>query len=334
MSMPGSKPFVVGLAACFAAALVACGQVPDKEAAKEPPAPSQAESAYAGVTLDAEAQQRLGLVLVPVSSTLVTVVARGTAVVLDGAALAATQADLDSARTEAAAARENLDRLQKLYDDDGNASRQAVDAARTQWAASRARLATAEARARSDWGAQLVAAHGAGDRLIDDILNGRSVLLRAEFAGPLPGDVEQLRYSVLSANPDDNAAAAVEFVARSRAPAQAASGPSVMLRTRVTPDKDPGLRPGERLPVIAASSTGTVRALVPPEAAFADGGQFWCYVARESGRFDRIPLLSTERIAEGYPLAAGAKEGDRVVVRGAPFLLSLERGAGSVADEG
>jgi hypothetical protein len=319
--------------ACVLVCLNACTKTPDAQAPAPASADDNAVSSFAGVTLDMEAQQRLGLEFAPVTSTLANAVARGTAVVIDGAALAATQADLESARAEVAAARENLDRLQKLYADDGNASRQAVDAARTQWAAARARLATAEAKLRSDWGAQIVGAPGAGGKLLGDIASGRALLLRAEFAGVLPADVGQLQYSLLSPDPSDNASLGVEFVGRSHAPAQVAGGPSVLLRIAPS-NRDYGLRPGERLSVIAASRSVSARPVVPAGAAFADGGRFWCYVAREGGRFDRVPLLSTERVADGYPVTSGAKEGDRVVVRGAPLLLSLERGAGSVADEG
>jgi hypothetical protein len=309
-----------------------CSRDADDEKSVAPVADA-ADSKFAGVTLDAEAQQRLGLEFASVASTAATAAAHGTAVVVDGAALAATQADLDSARTEAAAARENYDRLQALFKDGGNASGQAVNAARTQWAASRARQASAEARARSDWGAAFVAPQGAGAKWLDEITSGRALLLRAEFSGSLPGDVEQLQYSLLSADPNDTTSLRVEFVGRSRAPTQTSSGPSVILRTAVSAGKDLALRPGERLPVVASARSDSTRALVPAAAAFADGGQFWCYIARGEGRFDRVPLASIERIAEGYPIADGANVGDRVVVRGAPLLLSLERGSGSVAAE-
>jgi hypothetical protein len=43
-----------------------------------------------------------------------------------------------------------------------------------------------------------------------------------------------------------------------------------------------------------------------------------------------MPLDSERRVAAGYP-APGLQPGDRVVVRGAPLLLSLERGAGASA---
>jgi len=294
------------------------------------PVADAVDSKFAGVTLDAEGQKRLGLEFAPVASTSATAAVHGTAVVVDGAALAATQADLESARTEAAAARENYERLQALFKDGGNASGQAVDAARTQWAASRARLASAESRARSDWGAQFVAPQRAGSRLLDEITSGRALLLRAEFSGALPGELEQLQYSLLSADPNDPASVPVEFVGRSRAPAQTSSGPSVILRTAVVANLDLAPRPGERLPVLASAHSAATRALVPAAAAFADGGQFWCYVARAADRFDRVPLLSIERVAAGYLVADGASVGDRVVVRGAPLLLSLERGSGAV----
>jgi hypothetical protein len=170
---------------------------------------------------------------------------------------------------------------------------------------------------------------------MDEIVSGHVVLLRAEFTGSLPAAIDELQYSLLDTGSNDGAALTAQFVGRSRAPAQAGSGPSVLLRATVAPDQGADLRPGERLPVIAAARGGATRLLVPAAAAFADGGQFWCYVARESGRFDRVPLSSTERVADGYPLASGAVAGDRVVVRGAPLLLSLERGAGagSVAEE-
>jgi multidrug efflux pump subunit AcrA (membrane-fusion protein) len=252
-------------------------------------------------------------------------------VVLDSAAYAATMADIDAARSEAATAHDNYQRLQGLYSDDGNASRQAVETADTQLSTAHARVATAEARARSEWGAQLVDAGNAQSTLRRDLANGRVALLRAEFANALPGASDQLEYALLTSDPGDSALHPLVFLARSSAPAQAAGGPSVLLRL-----KGEGgnlvLRPGARFPVIAALSSGPDRPVVPAAAALADGGQFWCYVARDGGKFERVPLASIERVAGGYPVAAGVKAGDQVVVRGAPLLLSLERGAGSVAE--
>jgi hypothetical protein len=252
-------------------------------------------------------------------------------VVLDSAAFAANMADIDAARSEAATAHDNYERLKGLYSDDGNASRQAVETANTQLSTAHARVATAEARARSEWGAQLVDPGGPQSALRRDLANGRVALLRAEFTGALPAASDQLEYALLTTDPAESATHPLVYLSRSSAPAQAAGGPSVLLRLKGE-EGNLVLRPGARFPVIAAISSGPDRPVVPAAAALADGGQFWCYVAREGGRFERIPLASTERVAGGYPVATGVKAGDQVVVRGAPLLLSLERGAGSVAD--
>ena len=70
-------------------------------------------------------------------------------------------ADLDSLRAEAAVAADNVRRIEGLYAEDGNASRQSVDAARQQNSSLRAKLAGAESRARLDWGAKLAHAKDA-----------------------------------------------------------------------------------------------------------------------------------------------------------------------------
>lgn len=289
------------------------------------------DSDYPGVAVDQEQLTRMGIETVAVAESNSVAAMHGTAIVLDSAALAAALADVDAARSDAASARENYERLQRLFADDGNASRQAVEAAQSQWSAARARLISAEARTRGDWGLPLSDARGARPTWIAELADGRASLLRAEFVGQLPA-AAQLDYALLGTE-SSGVAALVAYVGPSRAAAVSAVGTGVLLRTRGNPAAESTLRPGERLAVIASVKSVARRPLVPAEAAFADGGQFWCYVQRGGDRFDRVPLAAIERVAAGYPVAAGIKAGDRVVVRGAPLLLSLERGAGTVAGD-
>ncbi len=329
----GLRPAVV---ASVLAAISGCHRGP--QPAEVPATPKQqapgdaAGSEFAAVTADAQMARRLGLELATVASSRSAAATQGTATVLDSAAFTAVLAEIEAARADAASAHDNYNRLQQLYADDGNASRQAVEAASAQWSTARARVATAEARARSDWGSQLIDPDNGHSALRRDLESGRVTMLRAEFADTLPAAAEQLEYALLGSNAGESMAHPLVYLARSHAPAVAAGGASVLLRVKDSADENLGLRPGSRLPVIATRSTGPTRPLVPAAAAFADGGQFWCYVARAGGRYERVPLDSTERVAGGYPVASGVKEGDQVVVRGAPLLLSLERGAGSVAD--
>lgn len=302
---------------------------PDAAAAPPTPTPADAEvsSDAPGVTADAAIRRGLGVELAAVRTTSVEARARGTATVIDSAAFAAAMADLESLRAETAVASRNEKRLENLYRDDGNASRQAVDAARQQNSSVRARLAGAQARARLDWGAKLASATDAASaHLRADIVSGAMTLFRAEFSAAL-GAAGDLKYQLLTSR---HVPIALEYLERSRAAAQFAAGDSVLLGLRTQSAPDVAFRPNERVPIVATAS-GAARALVPAAAAIAYQGRLWCYVARSVDRFERVPLNGDESSPEGYPADESIKAGDSVVVRGAALLLSLERSASSDA---
>jgi len=324
------RPAIARLSAgmvCATLMLFACARDKDEEAVgKAEPAAAPAESGP-GVNIDEATQKRLGLGFAIVGEAQGQSKAEGIATVLDSAALISTLDDLAAARSDVSSQEQNTSRLQGLYQDGGNASLQALEAARTQLAAARARLTAAQSRARADWGSALIDANDAASRTaLRDLRNGDGTLLRAEFNAEL-ADASSLHYSVGAAREGELAAA--QFIAFSRAPTTSTSGVAVTLALPARDSKN-APRPGARFAVIAASTQGASQPLVPESAAIADGGALWCYVESAPGRFDRIALDADHRIAQGYP-AAEARPGARVVVRGAPLLLSLERGAGAAA---
>ncbi|HEV8330892.1 MAG TPA: hypothetical protein VGQ22_05705 [Steroidobacteraceae bacterium] len=289
--------------------------------------PNETASDVPGVTADAAIQRGLAVELAAVASASVEAQARGTATVIDSAAFATAIADLESLRAEAAVAADSERRLENLYQDDGNASRQSVDAARQQSSSARAKLAGAEARAGLDWGAKLASATDASSaRLRADVASGAVTLFRAEFPDAL-GAAGDLKYTLLPAR---HAPLALDYVERSRAVAQFAAGDSVLLKLRAQGAPDAAFRPNERVPIIATAS-GAARPLVPPAAAIAYQGRLWCYVARSANRFERIALDPDASSGQGYAADDAIKAGDQVVVRGAALLLSLERSAGAEA---
>jgi hypothetical protein len=289
--------------------------------------PKESESDVPGVTADAATQRGLGVQLAAVASASVEAQARGTATVVDSASFATAIADLESMRAEAAVAADTEQRLKSLYQDDGNASRQSVDAARQQSSSARARLAGAEARAGLDWGAKLANARDASSaRLRADVASGAVTLFRAEFPDALSA-ASDLKYTLLPAR---HPPIALDYVERSHAVAQFAAGDSVLLELRAKSAPDAAFRPNERLPIIATAN-GAVRPLVPPAAAIAYQGRLWCYVARSANRFDRVALDPDASSGQGYGADAAIKAGDQVVVRGAALLLSLERSASAEA---
>jgi hypothetical protein len=309
-------------------ALLGCSREgSDERAAVPASADAEAASDVPGVTADAATQHGLGVELAAVTTASVAAQARGTATVIDSAAFAGAIADLQSLRAEAAVAAENEQRLEKLYQDGGNASRQAVDAARQQHSSVRARLAGAESRVRLDWGAKLASGtEAAYARLRADIVSGAVTLFRAEFPDSL-GVASELQYELLTSR---RAPVVLEFFDRSRAVAQFAAGESVLLGLRAQAATDVSFRPNERVPIVA-TARGAARPFVPAAAAIAYQGRLWCYVARPADRFERVPLDSEASSTEGYAADESIKAGDQVVVRGAALLLSLERSASSDA---
>jgi hypothetical protein len=319
---------------CLFALLLVGGcsdHAPPADAAPTGAAAADADDSGPGVTVADSQAKRLGIELAATISAPATAVSSGTAVVLDSAALVSALDEIAAAAADSAAQNESRQRIQHLYDDGGNASLQALEAARSQAAQARARLTAAESRARVDWGRALVDAREPRLRPVREMLkSGRGTLLRAEFPGSLAGDPAALEYSLDGANGSAGHAIAAQFIDLSKAPTQSASGVAVILAVTDAGAGNFALRPGLRLSVTVSARAGPVQTLVPAAAVIADSGQLWCYVARAQGRFDRIAVDGSQRVGQGYaapPLAAG----DRVVVRGAPLLLSLERGAGAGA---
>jgi hypothetical protein len=307
--------------------LAACGgAAPDPVPPASPPAVGADASDQPGVTADAATRRGLGLELASVAEASVGHQARGMATVIDSAAFATAIADLDSLRAETAVASDNERRVQRLYDDDGNASRQSVDAARQQNSSVAAKLAGAESRAELDWGTRLARPRDAAAmRLRADVTSGRATLFRAEFADSL--DAASVKYDLL---PSHRPPVTLEYFDRSRASAQFAVGDSVLLGLHPKNPGEAAFRPGERVPVVA-TAPGAPRPIVPAAAAIAYQGRLWCYVARADDRFDRIPLDAEASGAGGYGAGDSIATNDQVVVRGAALLLSLERAASAEA---
>ena len=313
--------------ACLVVVLTALGAC-SRETPPAAPAKADADTANPGpgVTVKDEDAKRLGIELAPVEVASVSAVASGTAVVLDSTELLASLDELAASRSETATLDANAARLTRLQGE-GNASSQMLETARSEAAAAHARLSASEAKVRAAWGSVPAASGGMDVAAVrEQLAQHGAQLVRAEFPEALPADPAGLHY-LLERGAAPSGGIAARYVGMSYSPAAAAVGSAVTL---LAPTGALAPRPGSRLPVTAATEGGPSQALVPEAAAIADGGQLWCYVARPAGRFDRIALDADQRVGARYP-ARELKPDDRVVVRGASLLLSLERGAGEPA---
>ena len=78
----------------------------------------------------------------------------------------------------------------------------------------------------------------------------------------------------------------------------------------------------------------TVVTLTLPRSAFVrHEGSVWIYVQTESGSFERKRVELARPLADGYAIASGVTETDKVIVVGAQQLLSTEMQAAGGEEE-
>lgn len=290
------KP-LIALAACVLLPMV-CGRVQATE-------------------LDAAAQARLGMRLATLAVGEIPPTTRAVAEVLDPAPLAKAADALTSAQAAAAASRAEAARTQALLAAQGNASRKALEAAQAQAAADHAQLREARIALRSGWGDQLADMDTQQrDRLIDTLVEGRQVLLKAEPLGR-PDLPLRVRAASLQIPPGaDVSARVLGRLPRSHSGLaagwllQAPAGPLV-----------PGMVLTAELQHEGAPQRGV---LLPRAAIVRWNGLDWAYVASGATQFERRVVKPRAMTPAGWLVGAPFRPGERVVVQGAEALIAVD----------
>jgi hypothetical protein len=306
------------LPACALALLYA----PPHAAADE----TRAGSSNPPPTLSAEQQRAVGVVIAVAPAVSLPRRTDASGRVLDPSQLVADAGGLDASRAAARAAAAETTRLQGLYRG-ANASLKAVQAAEAVEIEAQARARQARAEFLLRWGplAQLGDAQRA--RLIGQLAAGRQLLLRADLPGrhSLGTIPKQALIDVDG----------VEVPARVLGPLPQAQAQSVGLLLQITTPPT-GLGAGAELPVMLEGSG--LHGWVVPEGALLYGEQ-GAYVYHElpdktkdgDTRFAPQPVTLVQQVGDGW-LVTGLHSADRIVVRGAGVLWSLQ-GLGSISDE-
>jgi membrane fusion protein, heavy metal efflux system len=94
---------------------------------------------------------------------------------------------------------------------------------------------------------------------------------------------------------------------------------TVEVRIRVA-NEDRALRPNAFVEVTPAPPDGVRRVRVPASAVVTDGARSVVFVARESSRLERVPVMTGRRREGQVELRAGLSVGERFVARGALLL--------------
>lgn len=273
------------------------------------------------VTIDADTQRRLGIVVAPLTVSRDAATLDGFAKGLDAAPLAAIIAEIDTAEAAAVASAAEAGRLEALYRQDTSASRRSVEAARAQARGDAARVRLAQQRIGIEFGPGLLHLGVAQvRRLASEIANGDAALVRIDIPGAnlAPGAVVSV------------AAGSATSMVRVLGPAGAAdarlqsAGALAVLRGPMAHQSLTG-----RV-LTARIATGRARAslLVPRDAIVRFRGQMWVY--RQTAKsFLRVALIDPVSAADGWLVSDGLAPSDRIAVHGGAGLLAIDLGGAS-----
>ncbi|MEI7035868.1 hypothetical protein [Fulvimonas yonginensis] len=274
-------------------------------------------AACAATELDTAAQARLGLRLATLADGRMPPATRAIADVLDPTPLAHAADAVRVAQADASASDAEVARTRTLLAAQGNASRKALEAAQVQAAAARAKLREARVALRSRWGDDLADMDpGKRDTLIDALIAGRQVLLKAEPLGR-PDALQRAQGAVLHLPHGQDATAKVlGRLPRSRSGLAAGwlllapAGPLV-----------PGMVLTAQLQGEGPPQHGV---LLPRSAIVRWNGLAWAYVATDATHFERRAVVPRAMAPAGWLVGPPFRAGERVVVQGAEALVAVD----------
>jgi membrane fusion protein, multidrug efflux system len=267
--------------------------------------------------LDDEAIERLGLELTPLAAASLRENTPAFGRVVDPSPLVALANDRRGAEAALRASEAEVTRSRTLAASE-NIARKALEQAEAMVAADRVKLQMIEQRFLLEWGPAIDKDR---DALIEALLSGKTVLIRAEAASStipdtspaaahviIPGHVEPLDAAVLAPAPTvDAKSQAVAWFLKLDKPA------------RPLP---PGFSVRVEFLTEGKQETGV---LIPAKAVLHFQGAAWVFVAgEEKGHFDRKPVSLEHGLTGGWFAGKEFKPGDKVVTTGAASLLAEE----------
>lgn len=305
-------------------------QEPKVEGRRNPVSRVSIEDGHVFIQLDASTESRMGLKVLPLRATTRQQELRGTAMVLSPQDLteprrsylvAATE--LDKAKANLSASRQEYQRLETLHQQDQNASTKAVQAAEAVWRTDEANFRSAqnalslnEIAARQSWGNVVGQWLLDGSPELNRVLELKDVLLQvsvpeAPNAGApgramiqaSDGRIQTARFlSVLPKVDPRLQVPSFLYIATSR----------------------PGLAPGMTLTVLLPSGPSVKGTKIPGEAIVWWQGKAWAYVQSAPDKFVRREVRTEAPVEGGWFVTEGFSPGDKIVITGAQQLLSEE----------
>lgn len=297
--------------------LAGCSQAPDEDDTAR--TALAAAAASPGVTMDADAASRLGVATAPLAAALLSPDESGLGTVVDPQPLFQRLSDLDVATAALDASAAALRRAERLFADNGNASEQEVESARSQQRQNAARVALLRRQLLSEWGGPLGGPDAAA--LAEALAKGSTALLRIELQIPTTTFFEPVAASLVLPGTDRVVVLNKPWTAPSANPLR--PGPAYFALAPAAGVLRPGLRGTVKLTRNAAALGGVS---VPVAAVVYADSAAWVYVVRAGGRYDRVAMDLSRPQGDGYFTDKDLNAGDQVVVKGAGLLIAEELG--------
>jgi hypothetical protein len=291
-------------------------------------APATHDAAAADAPLSPAEIQALGIATTPAKAARSAPEISGFGVVIAHEAIQQAVAELQTATAAVRQSRAAADRLNQLASTPGAMSADATEAATRQATADLATLEVARQHLSSLLGDNASWRDPDDNSQLLALARGEQRLVRVTFPLTLLGS--QVPTSVRVARIDAAQGGRSWKSAQVwRAPADA-SVPGMSLFA-VIANRD--LQEGERVLAWTAVGDAEPGVVIPAAAAVTSAGQFYCFVERAPGQYERVEFSPDRAAGDGYFVTQGIAAGDQVVTSGAAHLLAREINPSTEADE-
>jgi hypothetical protein len=314
-----------------------------QDQAKKSPAQVSIENGQTVLTLDTPTQNRLGVEVVTLATTVSRQQLTSPAVVLSVQALAASrnsyvamQAQLQKSRVAADVAHKEYTRLKTLFEGNQNISEKSLQSAQGAFETNEAevrgeeqQLNLQESVLRQEWGSVAAKWTVEGSPELQRILDQRELLVQMTI--PSGTTLEAPRSISLEMTGGTRTEASLVSIFPKVDPR--IQGRSFLYLAQARP----GLAPGANLVAHLSAGREMKGLIVPASSVVWSEGKAWIYEQTDPNRFSRRAVATDNPIEKGFVVTQGFSPGDRVVSQGAQALLSAELlsggRAGGASDE-
>jgi hypothetical protein len=272
------------------------------------------------VALDVATQKLMGLQVEPLAAKELALETKAYGSVLDPTALSELVADLVSAQATAKAAKEELDRIRTLKEQN-NASARALQAAEAAVAREQAAAAAARQKLLAHWGSAITRRSDL-EIFVQSLAAGEMSLVQLSLpAGQnLESQPASARLFSVSGEVVEG-----EFIGPAATVDPQLQGQGFFF---VATNHGVHLKPGAAVTGWLKLSGEPVAGVVVPESAIVRSGEkTWVFLQTAGTNFTRTQVVLNQRIdnQNSWLATEGLKPGDRIVVQGAQSLLSEEQ---------